>query len=117
MYQVVKRMVLKGFLVHCSQLPVECRWFWSVREHLMVDNDLVMYGCHLLIPSEMRRQTLVHLHESQQGVVRTKQRALLTVYWPGIDNDIDNMIVACKHCQDHLSSNQKEPITSKMKPT
>ena len=65
--------MVKGFLVHHSQLPEECRRFWSVKEHRTVDDDLVVYGCCLLIPSEMRRQTLVHLHESHQGVVQTKQ--------------------------------------------
>ena len=39
----------------------------------------------------MRPQVLSDLHDSHPGSVRTKQRALLTVYWPGIDNDIDNM--------------------------
>ena len=28
------------------------------------------------------------LHEAHQGMVRTKQRAHLTIYWPGLDNDI-----------------------------
>ena len=72
-YQVVKKMVLKGFPAHRSQMPEECRRFWSVREHLTVDDDLIVYGCRLLIPLEMRHQTLAHLHESHQGVVRTKQ--------------------------------------------
>ena len=38
------------------------------------------------------------------------------MYWPGIDNDIDNIILACKKCQDILPSNSKEPIISKSKP-
>ena len=56
------------------------------------------------------------LHESHQGSVRTKQRARLVVYWPGIDNDIDNVILACKRCQDFLLANCKEPIISKPSP-
>ena len=39
------------------------------------------------------------------------------MYWPGIDNDIENIILACKKCQDTLPSNNKEPIISKPKPT
>ena len=53
------------------------------------------------------------LHESHQGTVRTKQRARLSVYWPGIDNDIDNTILSCKHCQDHLPSHAREPTVQK----
>ena len=86
-------------------------------EHLTVDDDLVVYECRLLMPSEMNRQTIVHMNESHQGVVWTKQRVRLTAYRPVIHNDINNMIVACKHCQDHLPANQEKQFTSKVKPT
>ena len=69
-----------------------------------------------MILSEMRQETLAQLYESHQGSVRTKQWAQLTIHWPGIDNDIDNAILACKKCQDYLPSNTKEPIISKSKP-
>ena len=64
----------------------------------------------------MRPQILTQLHESHQGSVRTKQRTRLSVYWPGIDNDIDNIILTCRQCQDQLPSNPKEPITQKPQP-
>jgi len=40
----------------------------------------------------------------------------LSVYWPGIDSDIDNVILSFKLCQDYLSSNPKEPLMQKNKP-
>lgn len=43
-------------------------------------------------------------------------RARLVVYWPGIDNDLDNIILSCKRCQDLLPANCKEPIIPKAKP-
>ena len=60
---------------------------------------------------------LALLHKSHEGSVRTKQQARLTIYWPVIDNDvdIDNAILACKKYQDYVSSNNKEPIISKLK--
>ena len=64
----------------------------------------------------MRREVLAQLHDSHQGMVRTKDRARLTVYWPGMDNDIDNTILSCKLCQNSLPSQQQEPITFKPTP-
>ena len=63
----------------------------------------------------MRREALAQLHDSHQGTVRTKDRARFTVYWPGMDKEIDNTILSCKLCQDSLPLQQKEPIT--LKPT
>ena len=59
---------------------------------------------------------ITSLHESHQGTVRTRQQARLTVYWPGIDNDIDNVVLKCKQYQDHLPSNPREPIVSPSRP-
>ena len=65
----------------------------------------------------MHHQMLTNLHEAHQGALRTKQRAHLAIYWPGLDNDIDNIILNCQQCHDHLPSNNKEPIIQKPQPS
>ena len=115
-YQQLQQYILQGFPNHRNQLPEACKRYWSAREHLTIDDGLIVHGCRLLIPSTMRHDMLEKLHESHQGSVRTKQRARLTIYWPGIDNDIDNIVLACKKCQDLLPSNVKEPMISKPRP-
>ena len=114
-YQQLRQFILNGFPDHRSQLPDPCKRYWIARDHLTIDDDLIVHGCRLLIPVKMRPHILTQLHELHQGSVRTKQRARLSVYWPGIDNDID-IILACQQCQDHLPSNPKEPIIQKPKP-
>ena len=59
---------------------------------------------------------LRRLHESHQGNARTGQRARLAIYWPGIDQDIEKIITACKACQDELLSLGQEPMCVR-KPT
>ena len=116
-YQQLKAVILNGFPNHRSELNEMCKRYWQVRHNLTMDDDLIVYGCRLLIPQQMRKKVLMQLHESHQGAVRTKQRASLTIYWPGLDNDIDNLVMACTQCQDHLPSNTKEPMISKPTPT
>ena len=64
----------------------------------------------------MCRRVLKQLHEAHLGTVRTKQCAHLTVYWPGLDNDVDNIVSQCSQCQTHLPSHPKEPMISKPRP-
>ena len=116
-YQQLQKVILEGFPAHRNQLHEPCQRYWNVREHLSIDDNLIVHGCRLLIPKAMRQQVLTDLHRSHQGSVRTKQRTRLTVYWPGIDNDIDNVILSCKKCQDLLPANTREPIISKPRPT
>ena len=115
-YQQLQQFILHGFPQHRNQLPDGCRRYWNTRNSLTIDDGLIVYGCRLLIPTKLRPVILSQLHESHQGSVRTKQQAHLSVYWPGIDNDIDNTILSCQHCQDHLPSHPKEPIVQKPRP-
>ena len=115
-YQQLKQYIMEGFPDHRHMLPEGAKPFWQVRQHLSVEDELIVYGCRLVIPHSLRRQVLSQLHEAHQGSTQTKQRAHLTVYWPAIDHDIDQMILACKQCQDHLPSQPKEPIIFKPKP-
>ena len=98
-YQQLRQYILNGFPDHRSQLPDECKRYWSVRNQLALDDNLIVYGCRVLIPSMMRRRILQQLHESHQGSVRTKQRARLTVYWPGIStilsSHVNSVKIAC----------------------
>ena len=112
-YQQLKRVILQGFPDHRSQLPDGCKQYWQARHHLTLDNDLIVYGYRLLIPAALRRSILTQLHKAHQGIVRTKERACLSLYWRGIDNDIENMIATCVACQDHLPSQCKEPMIAK----
>ena len=115
-YQQLKHYVQDGFPDHRGQLPGECRRYWGVRDQLSLDDDFVIYGCRLVIPHRLRPGILKELHESHQGIVRTKQRAQLAVYWPGIDNDIENVISSCVQCQACLPSHPQEPIVLKPVP-
>ena len=94
-YQQLQHFVCDSFPEHRSQLPDKCKRYWNIRSQLALDDDLIVYGCRLLIPAKMRRDILTQLHELHQGSVQTKQRACLAVYWPGIDHDIDNIILSC----------------------
>ena len=56
------------------------------------------------------------LHDAHQGIAHSQARARLTIYWPGIDQDIEAFVQGCRHCQDHLPSNVKEPMFNKQIP-
>ena len=116
-YQSLLSFVTNGFPEHKSDLPEVTRQYWHIRSGLTVDDGIVLYGTRLVIPPSMRRKMLVMLHEGHQGIERTKQRARGIVYWPGIDNDIDNTVRSCADCQRELPSLPKEPYIRHASPT
>ena len=109
-YQNLKRVIIEGFPNSKNELTDDLKPFWIMRHDLTLDNDFIVCGCRLLVPTMLRNRVLFNLHESHQGITRTKARARLAVYWPGIDKDIETIIAACKQCQDELPSLPKEPM-------
>ena len=63
--------VLHGFPPQRSDLAVALRPYWGVRDHLAVDDGLLVCGSRLIIPRRLRQETLQRLHDSHQGIDRT----------------------------------------------
>ncbi len=52
----------------------------------------------------MHSDILKKLHLSHSGQIKTKKAAQQCYYWPGINNDIAQMIQKCAVCAEHLPS-------------
>ena len=115
--QALKAAVLNGFPDHKADVDLQIRPYWCMRDKLAVDDDLVVCGHRLVIPSSLRKDVLQSLHASHQGEERTKRRARQVVYWPGVDNDVSNVVRSCKQCRTHQQAQQKEPIIQEETPS
>ena len=111
-FQMLITTIQDGFPDTKSATPDEVKRYWPVRDRLTVDNGVVLCGCRVVIPTSLRKQTLQTLHAGHLGKERTKSRARQIVYWPGIDNDIDNFTRQCERCQSELPSQQRETLIS-----
>ena len=114
--EMLYQFTQEGFPESKCDLPEILHPYWNVRHNLSLDDDLVVYGCRLVIPAPMRHTVLRYLHDGHQGKERAKQRARQVVYWPNIDRDIDNITRSCKECQKELPSLPKETYTRHQTP-
>ena len=116
-YQLLGQAVSDGFPASKEKLNSQLLPFWKVRHELSVDDGLVLKGAQLVVPQAARPDTLARLHDSHQGIERTKRRARQTVWWPGITSDIINTVSSCNKCQERLPSLQREPLMTDPPPT
>ena len=115
-YLKLAKTVTDGFPRRHDTLSADIKPFWNMREHLWIDDGIVMKGQCIVVPLKLRHSVLADLHASHQGQERTKKRARQTVYWPGIGNDIDNTVRSCTHCRQRQPSLPKEPMQSEPAP-
>ena len=102
--------IINGFPESKAELPPTLQPYWTVRDSLTEDDGIILHGCRIVVPSSMRRQILRELHNSHQGIERTKARARQTVFWPLLNNDVENVVRGCRECQRELPSLPKEPM-------
>ena len=99
-----------------EELP-QLKEFHSIKDRLSIVNGLIRYGFEgnnprVLIPRALRNQVIKNLHAANQGSTSMLARARQTVYWPGLDRDINSHCDACLQCRENAPSKQKEPLVT-----
>jgi transposase InsO family protein len=80
--------------------------FFARRESLMVIENCLFYGDRLVVPTCYQQRVLEELHTGHPGVARMKLLARSKVFWPNIDQQIENLVKKCESC----AVNAKSPI-------
>lgn len=73
--------------------------YFNRRHELSIENDCLLYGNRVIIPYQLRENVLELLHNQHVGVVRMKMLARSEVFWPNIDEDLENFVKNCESCQ------------------
>jgi RNase H-like domain found in reverse transcriptase/Integrase zinc binding domain len=100
----------RGWPQHLSQVPSSVKHFWNVKEELSYDDGLVFVSDRLFVPATLRKRMLDLLHQGHFGMEKTKARARQVFSWPGMTNDINNMVASCATCERFRPKNAKEPL-------
>lgn len=77
--------------------------YHTTRASLSFVNGLLLYEDRIVIPESMREEMLSRIHEVHQ---RTK----MSVWWPGIGNDINRRVSMCTFCRAHKPTQRREPL-------
>ncbi|KAG1682227.1 hypothetical protein GQR58_011230 [Nymphon striatum] len=83
--------------------------YWTYRAELTIVQGLLLYRSRIFIPSSLRLEMLDRLHEGHQGIVKCRQRAVQSIWWPGISRQVEDLVKNCRKCSMDMV-NQKEPL-------
>lgn len=76
-------------------LPTSIQSFWSFREEIGISNGVIFKGKRVVVPESLRQDIKDQLHQGHMGIERTRRLARETVYWPGIDRELEELVKTC----------------------
>ena len=97
---------------YAKDVPEQVRLYCTVRGDLSVVSGKIIYCNRIVVPPDLRSEVLDRIHDGHQGVVKSRERANMAVWWPGISHDVQNKVSTCKFCQENLPSQRKEPLVT-----
>ena len=84
---ILKHIIQHGWPKTVKEVPQEIQKYWTFQEELTIEDGLILKGMCIVIPEEMRAKE--------------------TVYWPGLNDQLENLILNCQLCLKYSKSKNK----------
>ena len=72
--------------------------YYSVAAELYMVDGLLMRGSRIVVPPSLRREMLTRIHCGHQGIVKCRERARQSVWWPGMGKELEELVRNCPEC-------------------
>ena len=104
------KYTLTGWPQCLKDVITEAHPYHGARDDLSVANGLLLRDCRIVIPTKLRPDLLTKIHHGHQGVTKCRERAKQSVWWPGISQNIADMVAKCQHCITNKHSQHNERL-------
>ena len=91
-----------------KELPSEIQPYWTFREELTIEDGLTLKGTRIVVPSMRQAEILKLIRECYLGLTKCKLRAKETVYWPGLNDQLEKLVLNCQLCLKYSHSKCKQ---------
>ena len=108
--KTLRQYIQDGFPANRSDCAESVKTYFGFREELAIVNGLIFKGHWVVIPNQLRDETLKLLHSSHMGIVKTKGRARTSFFWPSINRDIESHLSECRPCATFQEKQPKETL-------
>ena len=108
--KTLKQYIQDGFPANRSDCIELVQGYFGFREELAIVNGLIVKGHWVVIPSQLRDEALKLLHSSHMGIVKTKDRAKTSFFWPNMNQEIEAHLSECCPCATFQEKQPKETL-------
>ena len=86
---LLKHAITEGWPSTIKEVPNVLQPYWTFHEELTVEYSLVLKVTRIVIPNKKHEAVLKLIHEGHLGLSKSKLCAKDTVYWPGLNDQLE----------------------------
>ena len=95
-----------------DEIPEELKVYYNKQDEFTVEDGCLLRGTRVVIPAKYQPAVLSELHLNDPGMVRMKSLARLHVWWPSMDDDVEQTVRDCPDCQANRSKSPSKITNS-----
>ena len=105
---LLKYTIMTGWPNNIKEIPLILQPYWTLWEELTIEDGLILKGTRIVIPSKKWEAILNQIHDSLLGLKKCKLWAKQTVYWPGLNDQLQKLVLNCLICLKYSKSKKKQ---------
>ena len=84
--------------------------YFARKDEISIQDGCLMWGSRVIVPSRGRQRVLDELHACHPGMTKMKGLARATLWWPKLDQAIEDKVKSCHTCQVNQNAPAKAPL-------
>ena len=108
---LLKHTITQGWPSNIKEVSSFIQSYWMFREELTIEDAIILKGTRIVIPAKKCGADLKLIHERHLGLNKCKLHAKETVNWPGLNYQLDKLILNCELCLKYSQAKCKQKPT------
>ena len=109
---LLKHTIIHGWPSTIREVPNEIQPYWTFREELTIEDGIVLKHTQVVVPQKKCQATLQLMHQGHLDLGKCKLRVHDTVYWLGLNDQLERLILNCELCLTYSQCCKQKPNTS-----
>ena len=109
---LLKYTIKMGWPNNIKEIPQALHPYWTFCKELTIEDGLILKGNWIVIPNKKCETILKQIHYSHLGLTKCKLHAKLVVYWPGLNDQLEQLVLNCQLCLKYSRSKKKSDTYS-----
>ena len=108
---LLKHTISQGWPNNIKEVPSVIQSYCTFREELTIEDGIILKGTRIVIPVRKWEVVLKLIHEGHLGLNKGKLHSKETVYWPGLNSQLEKPVLNCELCLKYSQSKCKQKPT------